>query len=85
MPKLDNLFKKTFFRTYGFMKEAYVWFFAGALLIGVLEITGLLFVFQDLLAPVTTAWLKLPKEAANAFVMGMVRRILEQRDFLQLS
>ncbi|HPO57099.1 MAG TPA: ferrous iron transporter B [Ignavibacteriaceae bacterium] len=74
MPKLDNLFKKTFFRTYGFMKEAYVWFFAGALLIGVLEITGLLFVFQDLLAPVTTAWLKLPKEAANAFVMGMVRR-----------
>ena len=26
------------------------------------------------LAPFTTTWLKLPKEAANAFVMGMVRR-----------
>lgn len=73
-PKFDNIFKKTFFRTYGFMKEAYVWFFVGALFIGLLEISGLLLLFQDLLAPLTTGWLKLPKETANAFVMGMVRR-----------
>jgi ferrous iron transport protein B len=39
-----------------------------------MEITGLLVVWQNLLAPLTTVWLKLPKEAANAFVMGMVRR-----------
>lgn len=74
LPKLDNAFKKTFFRTYGFMKEASLWFFIGALAVGLLDVTGMLVVFQDILAPVTTHWLKLPKEAATAFVMGVVRR-----------
>ncbi|MFA6596225.1 MAG: ferrous iron transporter B [Ignavibacteriaceae bacterium] len=74
LPKLDNAFKKTFFRTYGFMKEASVWFFVGALAVGLLDITGMLKIFQDLLAPITVHWLKLPKEAATAFVMGVVRR-----------
>lgn len=73
-PKLNNVFKKTFFRSFGFMKEAGFWFFVGALGVGLMEITGLLTVWQNLLAPITTFWLKLPKEAANAFVMGMVRR-----------
>ncbi|MCL4550940.1 MAG: ferrous iron transporter B [Bacteroidetes bacterium] len=74
IPKMNNIFKKTFFRTWGFMKEAGFWFFVGALAVGLMEITGLLVVWQNLLAPLTTVWLKLPKEAANAFVMGMVRR-----------
>jgi ferrous iron transport protein B len=71
---MRNVLKKTVFRSFGFMKEAGVWFFVGALGIGIMEITGLLVVWQNLLAPLTTVWLKLPKEAANAFVMGMVRR-----------
>ncbi len=74
IPKMNNIFKKTFFRTWGFMKEAGFWFFVGALGVGLMEISGLLVVWQNMLAPLTTAWLKLPKEAANAFVMGMVRR-----------
>jgi len=74
LPKFDNIFKKTFFRTYGFMKEAYIWFFVGALFVGILDLSGLLLVLQDLLAPLTTVWLKLPKETATAFVMGMIRR-----------
>jgi len=74
IPRLNNILKKMFFRTWGFMKEASFWFFIGALAVGIMEITGILIVWQDILAPVTTAWLKLPKEAANAFVMGMVRR-----------
>lgn len=73
-PKLSNVFKKTFFRSYGFMKEASFWFFVGALAVGLMEVTELLIVWQNILAPLTTLWLKLPKEAANAFVMGMVRR-----------
>jgi len=73
-PRMDNIFKKTIFRTYAFMKEAYMWFFLGAFLVGILEVTGLLIVIQDLVAPITTGWLKLPKEASTAFVMGMVRR-----------
>ncbi|MCU7490241.1 MAG: FeoB small GTPase domain-containing protein [Bacteroidota bacterium] len=74
LPRLDNIFKKMFYRTYGFMKEASFWFFVGALAVGIMELTGLLTVWQDILEPFTTMWLKLPKEAANAFVMGMVRR-----------
>lgn len=74
LPRMENVFKKTFYRSWGFMKEAGFWFFIGALGIGLMEITGLLQVWQDALAPLTTSWLKLPKEAANAFVMGMVRR-----------
>lgn len=74
LPRLDNVVRKTAFRTYFFMKEATPWFFAGALAVGVLQVTGLLTVWQDVLSPFTTSWLQLPREAATAFVMGMVRR-----------
>lgn len=73
-PKIKNVIKKTYYRSIGFMKEAGFWFFVGALAVGIFEITGVLKLWQDILAPLTTSWLKLPKEAANAFVMGMVRR-----------
>ena len=39
-----------------------------------MELTGLLKAVQNLLAPITVGWLSLPKEAATAFVMGIVRR-----------
>ncbi len=74
IPRLDNIIKKMFFRTYGFMKEASFWFFVGAVGIGIMDMTGILDVWQQILSPFTTLWLKLPKEAANAFVMGMIRR-----------
>jgi len=73
-PRLDNVARKTAYRSYYFMKEATPWFFAGALGVGLLQLTGLLTVWQDLLEPLTTRWLQLPREASTAFVMGMVRR-----------
>jgi ferrous iron transport protein B len=74
LPRLDNVARKTAYRSYFFMKEATPWFFLGALAVGILHVTGLLTVWQNLLAPLTTGWLQLPREAATAFVMGMVRR-----------
>ncbi len=74
IPKLKNVLKKTTFRTWGFMKEAGFWFFVGAFGVGIMQITGLLNIWQDILAPLVTGWLQLPKEAATAFVMGIVRR-----------
>lgn len=85
IPKLTNVLKKTYYRSWGFMKEAGFWFFVGAFAIGIFEITGILTVWQDLLAPLTTTWLKLPKEAANAFVMGMVRRDFGAAGLFDLS
>ncbi|MEW6702268.1 MAG: ferrous iron transporter B [Bacteroidota bacterium] len=73
-PRMNNVFKKTYFRSLGFMKEAGFWFFVGAFAVSLMEMTGILQTWQNILAPFTTNWLKLPKEAANAFVMGMVRR-----------
>jgi ferrous iron transport protein B len=74
LPRFGNVFRKTVMRAYFFMKEAYVWFVAGALGVSLLQVSGGLQAWQDLLAPLTRGWLKLPKEAATAFVMGMVRR-----------
>ncbi len=85
IPRLDNILKKMVFRTWGFLKEAGVWFFIGALFIAVLEITGMLVFFQNILQPVTTAWLKLPAEASTAFVMGVVRRDFGGAGLYELS
>jgi len=74
LPRLNNVIRKTFFRTYHFMKEASGWFFLGALVVGIAQITGILGVLQQLLIPVVTHWLQLPPEAATAFIMGVVRR-----------
>ena len=74
MPRVENIIRKTAYRSYFFMKEATPWFFAGALAVGVLQVTGLLKAWQNALAPLTVDWLQLPSEAATAFVMGMVRR-----------
>ncbi len=85
IPRLDNLVRKTAYRSYFFMKEATPWFFAGALGVGTLQLTGLLALWQDILAPITTGWLQLPRAAASAFVMGMVRRDFGAAGLYQLS
>lgn len=74
MPRFDNVMRKTGIRAYYFMKEATPWFFIGALIVGIMQITGLLAVWSSILEPLTVHWLHLPKEAATAFVMGLVRR-----------
>lgn len=74
LPRLENVFWKTLTRTYHFLKEATPLFALGALAIGIFQVTGLLNLLQDLLAPLTVGWLNLPREAATAFIMGIVRR-----------
>jgi ferrous iron transport protein B len=67
------------------MREATPWFFAGALAVGILQVTGLLLLWQKALAPLTTGWLQLPEQAATAFVMGMVRRDFGAAGLYQLA
>ncbi|MFZ5641656.1 MAG: ferrous iron transport protein B [Bacillota bacterium] len=73
-PRIDNVLKKTVTKSYHFLVEATPLFAGGALLIGILQVTKLLDAIQNLLKPFTVGWLGLPKEAANAFIMGFVRR-----------
>lgn len=73
-PRPINVLRKTFTKTKSFILEAGPLFLIGSLLISLLQISGLLEILQTVLAPLTVAWLKLPKETATAFIMGIVRR-----------
>lgn len=74
LPRLDNVLRKTYLRTKMFIVEATPLFALGAFLIGLMQVTGLLEAVQGAFAPVTVGLLNLPREAATAFVMGLVRR-----------
>ncbi|MDO6354354.1 ferrous iron transport protein B [Caloramator sp. CAR-1] len=74
MPRLSNVLKKTWTKTWMFLKEATPLFALGALIITLLNETNLLLYIQNFFAPFTVNILKLPKEAANAFIMGIIRR-----------
>jgi ferrous iron transport protein B len=85
LPKLMNILHKVRIRSFHFLKEASPWFFLGAFIIGVLQVTGGLVLWQKLWGPITEFWLKLPKEAANAFIMGMIRRDFGAAGLTKLS
>jgi len=85
LPRFDNVIRKTAYRTYFFMKEATPWFFIGALGVGIMQVTGLLTVWENVLNPLTTGWLQLPRAASTAFVMGMVRRDFGAAGLYQLA
>lgn len=74
MPRLDNVLKKTFTRSWNFLSEAAPLFAAGALIITLLQISGALDFMQGIMAPLTSGLLRLPEETATAFIMGIVRR-----------
>jgi ferrous iron transport protein B len=74
LPQIKNVMTKTVTKSWQFILEAIPLFGLGALLISVLQITGALDLLQKSMAPLTVSWLGLPKESANAFIMGMIRR-----------
>lgn len=74
MPRPDNVLRKTWIRTFSFIKEAFPIFLGGALLLSVLRITGLMEKIENIMEPLTTGWLFLPRETANAILMGFIRR-----------
>lgn len=74
LPRGENVLKKTVTKSYAFLLEATPLFMLGALIISGLQLSGLLESIQVALAPVTEGMLKLPKETATAFIMGLIRR-----------
>lgn len=74
IPRIGNVLKKTWNKSYGFLTEVIPIFALGALLISTFQLTGILRGMQTLLAPVTVGWLNLPSETATAFIMGIIRR-----------
>ncbi|WP_027366030.1 ferrous iron transport protein B [Desulfotruncus alcoholivorax] len=74
LPRPDNILKKTWTRTFSFLKEAFPIFLGGALLLSLLKVTGLMDAIERMMQPLTTGWLYLPGETAGAFIMGFIRR-----------
>jgi ferrous iron transport protein B len=74
VPRLSNILIKVLARTEWYLKEAVPLFIIGTLLLYVLDATHLLTVLQRVLSPIVVGGLGLPAEAANAFVIGFLRR-----------
>ena len=85
LPRLSNVLKKAWIRSWGFLQEATPLFILGAALVSVAQVTGALSWIEAALAPVTMWLLHLPGEAASAFIMGMVRRDFGLAGFYQLQ
>ncbi|WP_337960860.1 nucleoside recognition domain-containing protein [Caloramator sp. mosi_1] len=68
-----------------FLKEATPLFALGALIITLLEETKIIYKIQDLFKPITESFLRLPKETANAFIMGIIRRDFGAAGLTELS
>jgi ferrous iron transport protein B len=74
LPQWRNVGRKTFTKSVAFLQEAVPLFLLAALVVGVCKVTGLLEVISRALAPLVVGLLHLPREAAAAFLMGLIRR-----------
>ena len=76
LPKISNVFRKTWIRTKAFLKEAVPLFFIGILLISILTETDLIHYINDVMAPITESFLGLPRESSALWILGVIRRDL---------
>jgi ferrous iron transport protein B len=74
VPRASNIAIKVLARTEWYLKEAVPLFIAGTLLLYILDAAHLLGFLQRLLSPIIVDGLGLPASAANAFVVGFLRR-----------
>jgi len=74
MPKLSNIFIKTFYRVHWFLKEAVPLFMLGTLALFVATKLGVLSLIERIGAPVTKNFLGLPVETTHGFILGFLRR-----------
>jgi ferrous iron transport protein B len=73
-PKLGNILVKVLARTEWYLKEAVPLFVIGTLLLFIAHVTNVLPSLQRAMAPLVVGLLRLPAEAANAFLIGFLRR-----------
>ncbi len=74
IPRLSNVCKKTLAHLEWYVKEAIPLFLLGTFLLFLLDAVHLLSLIQKGVSPIVVSILGLPKEAANAFLIGFLRR-----------
>lgn len=73
-PKISNILIKVLARTEWYLKEAVPLFVVGTLVLFIADATNMLPKMQAAVAPLIVGVLQLPAEAANAFLIGFLRR-----------
>ncbi|MCG3172732.1 MAG: GTPase Der [Myxococcota bacterium] len=73
-PQLSNIIVKTVARIEWYLKEAAPLFVLGTFILWVMDAVNALAVVQRIGEPVVTGWLGLPAQAAEAFLIGFLRR-----------
>jgi len=73
-PQLSNVLIKTLSRLNWYLKEVIPLFIIGTAALFFLDATHVLAVIGRLMEPLVNGWLGLPRELANAFLIGFMRR-----------
>ncbi|MBN2143279.1 MAG: ferrous iron transporter B [Candidatus Aureabacteria bacterium] len=73
-PQVVNLLSKTFSRLEWYLKEVIPLFFLGTAMLFLFDWFHILEKIANLMHPIVTNWLGLPKQMANAFLIGFLRR-----------
>lgn len=76
MPRAENVLKKTWKKSWSFLKESVPMFILAGLVVSIAQMLGLLDWFIRVLNPITVNWLNLPDDPriATTFILGIVRR-----------
>jgi len=74
MPKFKNVLQKTYLKSKYFIFEAGPIFAIGAVAITLMKEFRILEWIKNAVAPLVVGWLKLPTDATEAFIMGIIRR-----------
>ncbi|QUH24825.1 ferrous iron transporter B [Serpentinicella alkaliphila] len=85
LPDRHSLLKKIWIRTKHFMTEAELPMLFGILFAAFVAETGVLNKLSVYIAPITTGWLGLPKEATVGLLLGVIRRELAVLPLLELN
>lgn len=76
LPRADNVLKKTWNKTFAFLREALPMFALAGAVVSIAQMLGWLDTFVNWLKPVVTQWLLLPSDPRipTTFILGIVRR-----------
>lgn len=76
LPRLNNVLKKTWKKSWNFLLDAIPMFFLAGFVVSLAEMSGLLQLFMNLLSPLVVSWLNLPADPRipTTFILGIVRR-----------
>ena len=73
MPNIKNVFKKTYYRIYWFLKESLMVFVYAALILFTIDKTGILDASKDALTPLVQGFLGLPLKMVDALILCLAR------------